>query len=116
MEAVGEFSKERARLHAKSPTPGKATQCQLVLHLAKAGLGPGSVSLPWSTAGASAIPAEVIIGLLLVINAWTLSIVVEVGEWHKTFDLGLSKLLGSNGFERNSRSTPFCGPRCVCAW
>lgn len=66
----------------------KATSLQLTLNLVCAGLGTGIYTLPWSTAGASIIPAVVIIGGVLALNAWTIAILVEAGERHNTYDIG----------------------------
>lgn len=78
---------------------GSANQLQLVINMISAGLGSGIFALPWSTAGASVIPAVSIIGLVLFLNAWTISIVVEAGERYQIFDLGslLGKLPGRLG-------------------
>ena len=38
--------------------------------------------------GSSVVPAVAIIGFVLGLNAWTISIIVEAGERHQTFNLG----------------------------
>uniref|UniRef100_A0A7S1AVE2 Amino acid transporter transmembrane domain-containing protein n=1 Tax=Noctiluca scintillans TaxID=2966 RepID=A0A7S1AVE2_NOCSC len=90
---------EATPLTLKNNQQGHATQLHLVLNLIAAGLGSGILALPWSTAGASVIPALSIIGVVMLLNAWTISIVVEAGDRHQTFDLGslLGKLPGRMG-------------------
>mmetsp|Transcript_40187 Transcript_40187/g.71321 ORF Transcript_40187/g.71321 Transcript_40187/m.71321 type:complete len:422 (+) Transcript_40187:40-1305(+) len=74
----------------------KATGRQITLNLVTGGFGVGLFSLPWSTAGASIIPATVMILIVILLNAWTISILVEAAEKYQAFDLGalLSKLPG----------------------
>jgi len=71
---------------------GTATSTELVVNLITCGLGTGVFTLPWSTAGSSVVVSVTIIGFVLALNAWTISIIVEAGERHQTFDLG--SLLG----------------------
>jgi amino acid permease len=77
----------------------KATSLHITFNLITCGLGTGVFTLPWSTAGASILPALLIVALVLALNAWTISILIEAGERHQTFDLGslLSKLPGRLG-------------------
>lgn len=74
----------------------KATARQITLNLVTGGFGVGLFSLPWSTAGASIIPATIMIALVVFLNAWTISILVEAAEKYQAFDLGalLAKLPG----------------------
>merc|ERR1719331_1741045 len=78
---------------------GTATSSELVVNLITCGLGTGVFTLPWSTAGASILPALVIVALVLALNAWTISILVEAAERHQTFGLGslLARLPGRLG-------------------
>jgi len=76
-------------LEVKAPQhQGTATSSELVVNLITCGLGTGVFTLPWSTAGSSVVPAVAIIGFVLGLNAWTISIIVEAGERHQTFNLG----------------------------
>lgn len=77
----------------------KATSLHITINLITAGLGTGVFTLPWSTAGASIVPALLIVALVLALNAWTISILIEAAERHQTFDLGslLSRLPGKLG-------------------
>lgn len=77
----------------------KATSLQITFNLITCGLGTGVFTLPWSTAGASIVPAIIIVALVLALNAWTISILVEAAERHQTFDLGslLARLPGRLG-------------------
>lgn len=70
---------------------------KLAVNLITGGLGTGILSLPWSTAGATLIPALVIIFVVLAVNAWTIRILVGAAERFQTFDLGglLSHLPGA---------------------
>merc|ERR550525_1864890 len=53
-----------------------------------AGLGAGILSVPWTAAGASVVPALVILFLVLLINYWTIMILIRGGEKYQVFDLG----------------------------
>merc|ERR1719223_1431087 len=75
-------------LKDKALPQGNATTTELVVNLITCGLGTGVFTLPWSTAGSSVVPAVAIIGFVLGLNAWTISIIVEAGERHQTFNLG----------------------------
>lgn len=85
-------------LEAKPKAP-EVTQLELFVNLVVGGLGTGIFSLPWSTAGASVLPAVLIVGVVLLVNAWTVSILVQAADLHQTFDLGslLGKLPGRAG-------------------
>lgn len=74
----------------------KATARQITLNFVTGGFGIGLFTLPWSTAGASLIPATILILFVMLLNAWTISILVEAAEKYQVFDLGsiLSKLPG----------------------
>jgi len=78
---------------------GSASQLQLYFNIVTGGLGTGIFTLPWSTAGASIIPAIIIVALVLSLNAWTISILVQAAERFQTFDLGslLAHLPGRYG-------------------
>lgn len=78
---------------------GKATATQITINLVTGGLGAGIFSLPWSTAGASIIPAIAIIAVVLLVNAWTIVLIIHAAERTRTFDLGslLSHLPGMSG-------------------
>lgn len=82
-----------------TPSTGSATSTELVVNLITCGLGTGVFTLPWSTAGSSVVVAVAIIGLVLGLNAWTISIIVEAGERHQVFNLGslLGRIPGSLG-------------------
>lgn len=77
----------------------KASSLHITFNLIACGLGIGVFTLPWSTAGASILPAVLIVTSVLALNAWTISILVEAAERHQTFDLGslLAKLPGRIG-------------------
>jgi len=75
-------------LKGKALQQGTATSSELMVNLITCGLGTGVFTLPWSTAGSSIVPAVAIIGFVLALNAWTISIIVEAGERHQTFNLG----------------------------
>jgi len=75
-------------LKDKALQHGNATTTELMVNLITCGLGTGVFTLPWSTAGSSIVPAVAIIGFVLGLNAWTISIIVEAGERHQTFNLG----------------------------
>lgn len=76
-----------------------ATEAQITMNLMSGGLGAGIFSIPWTTAGTSLMPALVVIAGVLIVNAWTVMILVEAAERTKTFDLGglLSHLPGRTG-------------------
>lgn len=67
---------------------GTATSFQLTLNLVACGLGTGVFTLPWSTAGASIVPSVLIIGGVLLLNAWTITFLVRAAEKYQAFDLG----------------------------
>jgi len=77
----------------------EASSLHITMNLITCGLGTGVFTLPWSTAGASMLPALCIVALVLLLNAWTISILVEAAERHQTFDLGslLARLPGRLG-------------------
>jgi amino acid permease len=66
----------------------KTTAQDLTINLIAGGLGAGIFSLPWSTAGASLIPSIMTIGGVLLLNGFTMVILVEAAEHWKAFDLG----------------------------
>ncbi|CAJ1459913.1 unnamed protein product, partial [Effrenium voratum] len=67
---------------------GTATGAQLTLNIVVCGLGTGILTLPWSLAGASLIFGVAIIAAVLVVNAWTILLLVEAAETYQVFDLG----------------------------
>jgi len=58
------------------------------LNLVTGGLGSAIFSLPWSVAGSSIIASCLIVGIVLCLNGWTISIVVRAAERYNVFDLG----------------------------
>ncbi|CAK0866415.1 unnamed protein product [Prorocentrum cordatum] len=84
---------------ALQKTEQKVSAPQMVLNLVAGGLGSGIFSLPWSTAGASLIPSVAIVAGVLLVNGWTIMILVEAAERKNTFDLGglLAHLPGAAG-------------------
>lgn len=82
----------------EAPARG-ATGLQLSFNIIACGLGTGIFTLPWSMAGASVVPAVAIVGGVLALNAWTISIIVAAAERHQVFDLGglLGRLPGNLG-------------------
>lgn len=68
-------------------------------NLITGGLGTGILCLPWLTAGASLIPGMFIIIAVLVVNVWTIDILIEAADKHQVFDLGnlLAQLPGALG-------------------
>lgn len=95
---TGASAKKTDDTQVESDSP-KATSLQITFNLITCGLGTGVFTLPWSTAGASILPALVIVAAVLALNAWTISILVEAAERHQTFDLGslLARLPGRIG-------------------
>jgi len=77
----------------------KATARAITLNFITGGLGSAIFSLPWSVAGSSIISSVVIVGAVLLLNGWTISIVVRAAEKHQVFDLGsvISRLPGHMG-------------------
>mmetsp|Transcript_76653 Transcript_76653/g.165854 ORF Transcript_76653/g.165854 Transcript_76653/m.165854 type:complete len:430 (-) Transcript_76653:509-1798(-) len=73
--------------------PGKRTApktsfAAMTTNLITAGLGAGILSLPWSLAGASVGVGVALIAVGLLVNGWTLMILVEAAEEVQQFDLG----------------------------
>lgn len=58
------------------------------MNIITGGLGTGILCLPWATAGASLVPAILTIAGVLILNFWTINILVKVAESRKVFDLG----------------------------
>lgn len=77
----------------------KASARAITMNFVTGGLGSAIFSLPWSLAGSSILPAVLIVGLVLLINAWTISIVVRAAEKYGVFDLGsvIGQLPGGMG-------------------
>jgi hypothetical protein len=76
-----------------------ATERAMTLNVIAGGFGVGLFSLPWSTAGASVLPAVAVVIFVIVLNTWTIGILVEAAERHQAFDMGslLAKLPGKLG-------------------
>mmetsp|Transcript_73427 Transcript_73427/g.192536 ORF Transcript_73427/g.192536 Transcript_73427/m.192536 type:complete len:429 (-) Transcript_73427:71-1357(-) len=66
----------------------KASARAVTLNLITGGFGIGMFSLPWSLAGASLLPGVLTILLVVLVNAWTVSILIAAAEKHQAFDLG----------------------------
>lgn len=81
-------TKEKKLPKTQSSESTKASPTQLTLNLITGALGAGVLSLPWSTAGASVLTSVLITGVVLLVNAWTIMILVEAAERHQVFDLG----------------------------
>jgi len=81
----------------------KASARAVTLNLITGGFGIGMFSLPWSLAGASLIPGVLTILLVVLVNGWTVSILIAGAEKYQAFDLGalLSYLPG--GISRPAR-------------
>lgn len=75
-------------LGAVKESEPKTTAQGLTINLVAGGLGAGIFSLPWSTAGASLIPSLLTIAGVLMLNGWTMMILVQAAESKKAFDLG----------------------------
>lgn len=75
-------------------TSPKVSAITLSINLVTACLGCGILSLPWTTAGASIVPAVGITFVALSLNAGTIMILVVAAERTQIFDLGgLFKML-----------------------
>lgn len=97
-ENLGDYgATEKGELAEESS--GKATATEITINLVTGGLGAGIFSLPWSTAGASVVPAVAIIAAVLLVNAFTVILLVHAAERTRTFDLGnlLGQLPGVTG-------------------
>lgn len=66
----------------------KASSLSIIVNLVTGGLGAGVLSLPWTSAGASVLTAAAITGGVLLLNGWTILILVEAAEKYQVFDLG----------------------------
>lgn len=102
-QSTGNMADESATLLNKSSHSGlqqeRATSQQITVNLITGGLGAGILSLPWSTAGSSIIPSLLIIAGVLILNGWTIMILVRAADHKQAFDLGsvLSHLPGRMG-------------------
>jgi len=76
---------------------GSNTFFGTIVNIITGGLGAGILCLPWAAAGASMSTAIVIIGLVLIINAYTINILVQAADERKIFDIAalLGELPGS---------------------
>lgn len=70
-----------------------ATQLQLLVNMMAASFGTGILSMPWSAAGASVVPAVATIMLVAALMTLTMDILVRAGEHHGKYNLG--SLLGT---------------------
>lgn len=77
-----------------------ATQMQLLVNMIAASFGTGILSMPWSTAGASLIPALVVVFLVTVLMVFTISLLAQAAETHQKADIGslLALLPGRAGW------------------
>jgi len=66
----------------------KASARAITINLITGGLGSAIFSLPWSLAGSSIIPGMIITAAVLVLNGWTISILVQAAEKYQVFDIG----------------------------
>eukprot|EP00933_Yihiella_yeosuensis_P031872 TRINITY_DN2547_c2_g2_i3.p1 TRINITY_DN2547_c2_g2~~TRINITY_DN2547_c2_g2_i3.p1 ORF type:complete len:456 (-),score=80.12 TRINITY_DN2547_c2_g2_i3:504-1817(-) len=101
-EVEAPVNEETCLLNAKTSgaaQQGTATSLQLTLNLVTCGLGTGIFTLPWSAAGASSVTSVLIIGAVLALNAWTISILIDASDRHQVYDVGslLAKLPGRLG-------------------
>jgi len=69
----------------QSSTTGMVT---MTANFVTCGLGVGILSLPWSAAGASVLPAAAVNGVGMFMLAYTCCIIAEGCEKYQTFDLG----------------------------
>merc|ERR550514_1623963 len=67
---------------------GTTSMLVMTANFVTGGLGIGMLSLPWSAAGASVLPAIFVNALVLLIMADTCCIIAEASEKYQTFDLG----------------------------
>jgi len=76
------------------PTPAareassRTTAREATINLICGGLGTGMLSLPWTMAGASVLPGVVIILAVVIVNIWTIVILIHAAERHQQFNLG----------------------------
>jgi len=66
----------------------KASARAITLNFITGGLGSAIFSLPWSVAGASVLTSVAIVAAVMLLNFWTIAIVVRAGERYGVFDLG----------------------------
>lgn len=77
-----------------SPAPvatevsSRTTVREATINLICGGLGTGMLSLPWTMAGASVLPGVVIIIAVVLVNVWTIVILIHAAERHQQFNLG----------------------------
>lgn len=78
-------------------TFGKATEAELCMNLVTGGLGTGILCIPWLIAGASIVPAMLLMAFVLITNVWTISILIDLAEETQEFCLGaLIMTIGGN--------------------
>lgn len=77
----------------------KATARAITINLITGGLGSAIFNMPWAMAGSSIVPGMLIIAVVLLLNCWTISVLVRAGERYQAFDLGavISHLPGGLG-------------------
>lgn len=82
---------------------------QLVMNLVTGGLGTGILSLPWAMAGASLLVGFSTIVSVIILNVFTIMILVWAAEKYQTFDLAgvLGHLPGKLGFSMQIISNIF---------
>jgi len=85
-----EFSKvdDVSKQSVEGTLPKKATARAITLNFITGGLGSAMFSLPWSIAGTSIISGIVIVAVVMLLNAWTISIIVRAADRYEVFDLG----------------------------
>lgn len=66
----------------------RASARAVTLNVVTGGFGLGIFSLPWSTAGASLLPAFLLIVAVVALNGFTVNVLIEGSEKHQAFDLG----------------------------
>lgn len=83
-----EEAAEKGCFDSLTMAKGHASSISVMTNIITAGLGAGILSIPWTAAGASVTTAIVILFLVLLVNYWTIMILIEGGEKHQVFDLG----------------------------
>lgn len=93
-----ENENEALRFESRASVPTVSSK-EMAMNLITGGLGTGMLSLPWAMAGASVLVGVVTILLVIVVNLWTIMILVEAAERYQVFDLAavLGKLPGRLG-------------------
>lgn len=76
------------QLDSAKSSGGKASANAVMFNVITAGLGAGILSVPWTAAGASVFTAILILFGVLLVNYWTIMILIEGAEKYQVFDLG----------------------------